>query len=78
MRLPPLSAYNVYAATDLFMISDHNAITGARMRAGICISSSYLLLVAVLGILVSCETTQDLERFARGLHDVSQIRLGFR
>jgi hypothetical protein len=48
------------AATDLDLISFLKAIPDARMRKGIRIPASYLLLVAVLGILSKCESVRDL------------------
>jgi hypothetical protein len=52
------------AAADLDLISCLQAIPEPRMRRGIRIPDWYLLLVAILGILSSCQSLRDLERFA--------------
>ena len=53
-------------ATDLDLISFLRAIPDARMRRGIRIPAWYLLLVAVLGILIRCQSLRDLERYSFG------------
>ena len=53
-------------ATDLDLISFLKAIPDARMRRGIRIPAWYLLLVAVLGILIRCQSLRDLERYSFG------------
>jgi hypothetical protein len=52
------------AATDLDLISFLRAIPDTRMRRGIRIPAWYLLLVAILGILSSCQSLRDLERYS--------------
>jgi hypothetical protein len=52
------------AATDLDLISFFRAIPDTRMRRGIRIPAWYLLLVAILGILSSCQSLRDLERYS--------------
>jgi hypothetical protein len=46
------------------------------MRRGVRIPACYLLLVAVLGILSSCQSLRDLERFAIRHHSVLTEALG--
>jgi hypothetical protein len=53
------------AGTDLDLISFLKGIPDARMRRGLRIPAWYLLLVAVLGILSSCESLRDLERCSK-------------
>lgn len=64
------------AATDLDLISFLKTIPYARMLRGVLIKAWYLQLVAVLGILSSCESLRDLERFARRHHSVLTQQLG--
>jgi hypothetical protein len=52
------------AAADLDLISFLQAIPEPRMRRGIRIPAWYLLLVAILGILSSCQSLRDLERYS--------------
>jgi hypothetical protein len=52
------------AATDLDLISLLRAIPDIRMRRGIRNPTWYFLFVTVLGILGSCQSLRDLERFA--------------
>lgn len=67
---------NLSAATDLDLISSFKVIPDARMRRGVRIPAWYLLLVAVLGILIKCESLRDLERFAQRHHGVLTEALG--
>ena len=46
------------------------------MRCGIRIPAWYLLLVAILGILSSCQSLRDLERFAVRHHTALTSALG--
>jgi hypothetical protein len=64
------------AATDLDLISFLRAIPDTRMRRGIRIPAWYLLLVAILGILSSCQSLRDLERFAIRHHTALTSALG--
>jgi hypothetical protein len=52
------------AAADLDLISCLQAISEPRMRRGIRIPAWYLLLVAILGILSSCQSLRDLKRYS--------------
>jgi hypothetical protein len=52
------------APTNLDLISFLRAIPDPRMGRGIRIPAWYLLLVAVLGILSSCQSLRDLERYS--------------
>jgi hypothetical protein len=67
---------SVSAATDLDLITYLKAIPDARMGRGVRILAWYLLLVAVLGILSTCESRRDLERFAGRRHAVLTELLG--
>ncbi len=64
------------ATTDLDLIGYLKAIPDARMRLGVWFPASYLLLVAVLGILSGCQSLRDLERFATRHHSVLNKALG--
>ena len=66
----------ISAATDLDLISFLRAIPDPRMRRGIRIPACYLLLLAVLGILSTCQSLRDLERFAERHHGVLTEALG--
>ena len=52
------------APATLDLISFLRAIPDPRMKRGIRIPAWYLLLVAVLGILRSCQSLRDLERYS--------------
>jgi len=52
------------ASTNLAEISYLKAIPDARMRRGVRFSAWYLLLVAVLGIIRTCQSLRDLSRFS--------------
>jgi len=56
---------SVSAATDPDLICFLKAIPDGRMHRCVRIPAWYLLLVAVLGILSTCESLRGLERFAR-------------
>jgi len=64
------------APTDLDLINYLRSIPDARMRRGVRFPAWYLLLVAVLGILSSCQSLRDLERFANRHHAVLTEALG--
>jgi hypothetical protein len=57
-------------ATDLDLISYLRSIPDVRMRRGVRFPAWFLLLVALLGILSSCQSLWDLERFAIRHHTV--------
>ncbi len=63
-------------ANDLDLISYLRLIPDARIRRGVRFPAWYLLLVAVLGILSSCQSLRDLERFAIRHHTVLTEALG--
>jgi len=67
---------SVSATTDLDLISYLRSIPDARMRRGVRFPVWYLLLVAVLGILIGCQSLRDLERFAIRHHAVLSEALG--
>jgi hypothetical protein len=50
------------AETDLDLIGYIKAVLDAPMRRGVRIQAWYSLLVAVLGIISSCQTLRDLVR----------------
>jgi hypothetical protein len=62
------SARSCLSAADLDLISFLQAIPDTWMRRGIRIPAWYLLLVAILGILRSCQSLRDLYRFAMRHH----------
>ena len=64
------------APTDLDLISFLRALPDPRMRRGIRIPAWYLLLVTVLGILSSCQSLRDLERFVNRHHTALTSALG--
>jgi hypothetical protein len=64
------------AATDLDLISYLQSIPDARMRRGVRFPAWYLLLVAVLGILSSCQSLRALELCAISHHVVLTESLG--
>jgi hypothetical protein len=64
------------AATDLDLITYLKSNPDARMRRGVRFPGSYLLLLAVLGILSGCQSLRDLERFAIRHHSVLTEVLG--
>jgi hypothetical protein len=52
------------ASTNLALISYLKAIPDTRMRRGVRFPAWYLLLVAVLDIIRTCESLRDLSRFS--------------
>jgi len=50
------------AETDLDLISDNKTVLDAPMRQGVRIQAWYSLLIAVLGIISSCQSLRDLVR----------------
>jgi hypothetical protein len=66
----------VSSAADLDLISFLGAIPDTRMRRGVRIPAWYLLLVGLLGILSSCLSLRDLERFAKRHHIALTEALG--
>ncbi len=64
------------AANDHDLFSYLRSIPDTRMRRGVRFPAWYLLLVAVLGILSSCQSLRDLKRFAIRHHAVLTEALG--